>query len=318
MTHSMSSLNNLLPRVVRKLIQIRIKSTSMLWILVLIGGTEFTGCKADPRQHTHSVTIGEGGLIFVDVLIADSIDSRFILDTGAGIHVISNSLLSRVASIPQGRFAGFRHTGERVDFDMFEIKSINIGQFRQENPIVASWSVLDSFKIDGILSLKFFESLPFTLDLRDSILVFETSASLSTKMSNSRIVPILVHQDRGRTLDIFAHFRVSDSLRLECIIDSGSPTTVMDARYLIPLGIDTTSSLVQKRFRRSLFGSSTVEYKTTVSSISLWDVPNSAMSQVGTVFKHRLIYDGLVGTDFLLGKRVTFDIPNRRLSIDVQ
>lgn len=279
-------------------------------IIFLIAFVTYLGCdkRRETEQPAYPIKISEGGLILLSVRVADTVEARFILDTGAGIHVVSNSLLRRVVSTPQGRFTGFRHTGERIDLDIFQIEALSIGGFRQEKPIVATWSLLDSVKIDGILSMKFFEHHPFTLDLRDSVLVFETSNSISDRAKTSRFVPIKVANIRGKSLDVFADFQVSDTLRLECIIDTGSPATIIDAGYLNALGIDTTSSTVQKKVRKSLFGVSETEYITTIPTISIWDAPSSTVKNLRTTFKCRLIYDGLVGTDFLLGRRITFDI----------
>jgi len=294
-------------------------SFSYLVRILVLAAVAFSGCspRSDDGRISHPLRISEGGLILVNVLVADSIECRFILDTGAGIHVVSHALLNRISSAPEGRFTGFRHTGERIDLDIHRIASLTIAGVRQDNPIVAVWSVLDSFKIDGILSLKFFEEHPFTLDLKDSILFFETSATLSAKAEQGRSVPIRVHSDRGRSLDVFADFRVSDSLKLECILDTGSPGTVVDARYIGALGIDTTSAAVRQRIRKSILGTPEAEYVTAVSAIALWDVPQTSVKQPRIVFKHGLIYDGLVGTDFMLGRKITFDISGRRLHVNV-
>ncbi len=267
-------------------------------------------------KNTHPLKISEGGLILVDVFVADSVPARFILDTGAGIHVLSDGLRKRLRSVPAGRFTGFRHTGERVDFDLFQIPSLNIANFRQENPLAASWSLLDSFKIDGILSLKFFENHPFTLDLRDTVLIFETHRSLSDRLNRGRRAAIRVADDRGKSLDAFVDIQAADSLRLECILDTGSPATVLDARFMRAFAIDTTSKNVQKKTRQSLFGALETEYIATVSAISLWDVPSASAKNLQVTFKPQMIYDGLLGTDFLIGRRITFNIPEKYLIIN--
>ena len=240
--------------------------------------------------------------------VADTVDAQFILDTGAGMPVISNSLLRRIASKPQGRFTSFRHTGERVDLDIFQIEALSIGGFRQDKPIVSTSSLLDSMKIDGILSMKFFEHHPFTLDLCDSLLVFETASSVSERARTGRLVSIKVTSLRGKPLDVFADFRVADSLRLECILDTGSLATMIDARFLTVLGIDTSSSMVLKMARKTVLGASETEYIASIPSIAIWGDSASAVKNPRITFKCGLIYDGLVGTDYLLGRRITFDI----------
>jgi len=277
----------------------------------------FAGCnkRVQSKSNTHPLKISEGGLILVNVLVADSIEGRFILDTGAGIHAISDALRRRLTTVPAGNFTGFRHTGERVDFGLFQIPSLNIAGFRQEKPLAASWSLLDSFKIDGILSLKFFEDRPFTLDFRDSVLIFETPQTLADRLKTGQRTPIRLHDDRGKSLDLFVDVQAADSQKLECILDTGSPSSVFDARFIPAFGIDTTSKEVQKRTRKSLFGAVETEYIATVPSISLWNVPSTTEKDFRVTFKPHLIYDGLLGTDLLMGRRVTFNIPERYILV---
>jgi len=130
------------------------------------------GSTDNPRQTRFPFRISEGGLILIQVT-ANGIKGEFILDTGAGIHVLSNVFLHKLSAQAAGHYTGFRNTGERIDFDLFQIRSLNIGKFRQENPVVAAWDVLDKFKIDGVLSAKFFEHHVVTLDFRRRELIFD-------------------------------------------------------------------------------------------------------------------------------------------------
>ncbi len=277
----------------------------------------FTGCGRNIQTAADRapLKISEGGLVLVNVFVSDSIKARFILDTGAGINAVSDGLRRRLHSEPAGNFTGFRHNGERVDFELFQIPSLSLAGVRQENPLAASWPVLDSFGIDGILSLKFFENRSFTLDLGDSLLIFETRQTLADRLKTGQRAPIRLHDDRGKSLDLFVDVCAADSLRLECILDTGSPRSILDARFMRAFGIDTTSKNVQKRARQSLFGAVETEYIATVPSLSLWNVPSAAAKDLRVTFKPGLIYDGLLGTDFLIGRKVTFNIPERYLLV---
>jgi len=80
------------------------------------------------------VAVTQGGHIMVEATISDSVTSRFILDTGGGLHIISNSILKQISSTPRGIFTAIRHTGEPVALETFNIDSIDMGGIRQENP----------------------------------------------------------------------------------------------------------------------------------------------------------------------------------------
>lgn len=256
------------------------------------------------------------GLITVTVTVSDSIQGRFILDTGGGLNVLSNALLRRIHSVPDGRFTGFRHTGERIDLDIYRIRSLNIDGHYQNNPVVASLALLDSLKIDGILSLKFFEKMPFTLDLKDSALYFESGASLEKLLKKGRYNFLKVDDERSVSLDAFTDLMVNDSLSLQCILDTGSPSTYLDARFADRIGIDTASSDVKRRTRRNSFGAVETEYIASVKSLSLKDIPFSERRGMKIFFLNQMIYDGLIGMDFLKGNKITFDLPGRRIIFD--
>lgn len=286
---------------------------SVLALLLTLSAHAFSQQNPDPATpRTHALKITRDGLLLVTATAADTIGGNFIFDTGAGVHVLSNRLFKKLRSTPAGHFTGFRHTGERVDFELFQIEAFSMAGLREKHPLVAVWSALDSFQIDGILSMKFFEHQPVTIDLRDSVLVVETARSLERRMSVGTPLPLRVDDDRGIALDIFGNAQVGDSLKLECIIDTGSPSTILDARYMQALGIDSASEKVTRRVRKSNFGASETEYVAPIPFIALWGDPASAITNRRVVFKRNLIYDGLLGTSFLLGRSLTIDIQGRR------
>lgn len=266
-------------------------------------------------KRTFPITITKNGFILVNVRVSDAVNGRFILDTGAGINLVSNSMVRRVASTPRGRFTGIRYDGEPVNLELKQIKSLSIGRFRQEKPVVAPLALLDSLKIDGILSMKFFEHHPFTLDVRDSLLVFETPRSLPRRWHEASPRALKIDDQRGISIDCFCDVQLGDSLRLQCILDTGSFSSYIDVRYCQPLGIDTASSTVRKRTRQGTFGAWETEYFAAMPSIALWHRPATTLKNLPVVFQDRLIYDGLLGMDFMVGRTITFDIAERRFAI---
>ncbi len=178
------------------------------------------GSTDNPRQTRFPFRVSEGGLILIQVT-ANGVKGEFILDTGAGIHVLSNGFLHKLNPQAAGHYTGFRNTGERIDFDLFQIASLSIGRFRQEHPVVAAWEVLDKFKIDGVLSAKFFEHHVVTLDFKKHELVFENRETLNRRLRQGRVIPLKVLEDRDKTLGLFVDLSTGDSLTCECELDTG-------------------------------------------------------------------------------------------------
>ena len=293
----------------------RVPLLAFSWLLfasVCLGSTD------NPRQTGFPFRISEGGLILIQVT-ADGVKGEFILDTGAGIHVLSNSFLHKLSAQAAGHYTGFRNTGERIDFDLFQIASLGIGRFRQAHPIVAAWEVLDKFKIDGVLSAKFFEHHIVSLDFTKHELVFENGQTLNRRLRRGRVIPLKVQEDRDKTMGLFVDLTVGDSLTCECELDTGfDGILVLDARFMEPLNLDENSASVKRSESNGLTGLTEIRYRATVSIVSLLGAPEVKMEKPEVTFKVGLIYDGVVGTGFWLNREVTLDIPRRRLIVGIR
>ncbi len=278
----------------------------MVLLLAVVGCA--TGRVAPPR---FPLRITEGGLILVRVSAGDHVAGDFVLDTGAGIHVVSAGFLAKLQPTPSGRFSGFRHTGERVDFDTFRVSSLAIGPVRQRAPVVAVWEVLDRLKVEGVLSAKFFETQPVTIDFSRRELIFEDAQSLQARVRRGYTVPLTSIEDRGKSLELFLDVLVGGQARCECKLDTGhAGVAVLDSRYAPALGLAERPN----QETQTLLGAKEIRFQAALD-VSLASVPSVLARRVEVVFKDHLIYDGLLGTAFWTGHALTLDIPRKRLII---
>lgn len=264
-----------------------------------------------------SFVVTEGLLISLPAMV-DGTAGDFLLDTGAGIHVVAPSVLTRIAARPAGRYTGFRHTGERVDFDMYRISSVTVGTTRLREPLVGGWPLLDQLKIAGILSARIFEHHPATLDFRAKELIFETAETLPPRLRSGRSVPLGISRDRDKSLELFADFIITRGGRraeAECKLDTGLDGYIVDTRLMASLDLAKESATVTRRETRSLFGAAEIQYHAELSGFQLRDRPDVAATHVEVVFKERLTADCLVGTRFWLDRLVTIDLENARLIV---
>ena len=259
------------------------------------------------------------GLLISLPAMVDGTAGDFLLDTGAGIHVVASSVLTRISARPAGRYTGFRHTGERVDFDMYRISSVTVGTTRLRDPLVGGWPLLDQLKIAGILSARIFEDHPATLDFRAKALIFETAETLPARVRSGRRLPLGISRDRDKSLELFADFIMTSGGRrveAECKLDTGLDGCIVDTRLMASLGLAKESPAVTRRETRSLFGAAEIQYRTELSGLQLRDRPDVAATNVEVVFKERLTGDCLVGTRFWLDRLVTIDLENARLIVE--
>jgi hypothetical protein len=179
--------------------------------------------------------------------------------------------------------------------------------------------VLDKFKIDGVLSAKFFEHHIVSLDFTKHELVFENGQTLNRRLRKGRVIPLRVQEDRDKTLGLFVDLAVGDSLTCECELDSGfDGILILDARFMKPLNLDENSASVKRLESNGLTGITETRYRATVSNVSLFGAPEVKMEKPEVTFKVGLIYDGVVGTGFWLYREVTLDIPSRRLIVGIR
>ncbi len=71
-----------------------------------------------------------GHFLVVRVRVADSIDTRFVLDTGIGVNLISDKLCEQLACQRRGSHTGKRMSGQDVSIPLATLGSIALGDHR--------------------------------------------------------------------------------------------------------------------------------------------------------------------------------------------
>ncbi|CAF4734270.1 unnamed protein product, partial [Rotaria sp. Silwood1] len=157
--------------------------------------------------------IDNNGNIFVTVTVNDTITTDFLLDTGGGMNVVSGKLFQKIKSTAKfhGFETGYRHDGERLDGEVYQIPSLKIDNYKVSDVITGMYPPLDDYGIDGIISLKFFENKPFTIDFKNKILTLETSNSLNEIAAHSEVTPILLDIKSDWAIDMYLNLIVNDS-----------------------------------------------------------------------------------------------------------
>jgi len=262
------------------------------------------------------VEISPGGHIIIKAEI-NNVEGNFILDTGAGINVITKKFASKLKNIKpeDGGFTGFRATGEALNMKLYGAEEIKLGNLVYRNPII---TILDADlgNIDGLISLTCFRTRPFTIDFTNKKIYLETKRSLKERMKRGKTVPIQFDNDRGISLDMFTKVRVNDTLTLQISLDSGAGFNVFrfNSEYMKYLNIDTSKA--KKYFKPSTFNKNigNMFYISNLDKISLYSAPSVQTEKVKASFLKGLIYDGITCINWL-GKQITIDIPDKEMII---
>ena len=258
------------------------------------------------------ITLAEG-LVYIPATLDDSLSLSVILDTGAGLDVLATSQVRRVGGRPAGVVTGHRMTGERLDIPLWVVPNLQVGPLASTDAVVGSWGALDSFGLDGIISLMGFRKQPFTIDFTAGTVTLESPRSLARRRAEGQVSPLLLDDLRGRALDVFAAFSFAGHSG-ECLLDTGTQATRANTRYLAALGIDSSDASVTKRSFRAVTGAVEDQYVASVPRVALASAPEVAATDTRVTFSD-IIYDCVIGTSFWQGRALTIDIAGRELIV---
>jgi hypothetical protein len=129
-------------------------------------------------------------------------------------------------------------------------------------------------------------------------------------------IPLTLHDDRGIVLDLFAGIRLDDKVDIEVEFDTGSgfDALIVNPYFMPGLGLDT-SGMPVKYSGESNGGVKSRVYESRLQSVSYTTIPSITQHDVVAVFKQGLIYEGLIGSGMFRNKRLTIDIPHRRMLV---
>ncbi len=269
------------------------------------------------KQYVMPIELSKYGHVEIRAKV-NSVEGIFILDTGAGINVITKTFASKLGKIKMhdGSFTGFRATGEPLEMHLYTISSLEIGDLQERN---STFTILDADlgKIDGLISLASFKEQPFTIDYANKKLYLESSGSLMSREKNGKVIKIQLDDDRGVSIDMFTRVRVNNKLDLQISLDSGAGFNVFrfNAEYLKSLVGDTTN--IKRYNKQSSLNAKTTNnfYLAKLNSLAISDNPSIKVHDIKASFLKSLIYDGITSINWL-GNCITIDISKKELIIN--
>lgn len=270
------------------------------------------------HSQEYPIHVIEEGQIIVQVTLNDSINGSFILDTGAGIHVLSGKMYEKIkATIHESGFVtGFRHDGDRLDGKLYTIPSMAIDNQKVINLEACVYPPLDGMGIDGLISLKFFENKPFAIDYVANKLIFYNDDDFKETIKNKTKIPIELISHGDRILDMMIPIALNDTTKLYALFDTGSGhnTIILNPYYLEKLNLKA-DTLNVSNYKKMISGEEKKQWIIEIDSLKLVGSDN-VLAQPTVRFKEDLIYEGLIGSRLFADGMVFFDIANETLYID--
>ena len=260
----------------------------------------------------------QGHLFSVPVTIGDY-QTHFILDTGIGINLISSKLADKLGCPNTGVvFRGQRMSGQTVSVPLSWLPGLAVGTSRQQFvtcgvfdfkgflPATPAFS-----KIEGFLSLRFFQHVAFTVDYEHLQIVIETDSSLKQRLERGTQVALELDDDQGVSLTAFALLQLPGSRTAKVEVDTGSDSLILHKRFMAALGVSPDQKDVKTVRGKDETDHSFVRYFANVNAgkISLGGFERTP----GRVMFQDIIHDGLIGDEFLKHYTVTYDLAHSRM-----
>ena len=195
-----------------------------------------------------------------------------LVNLGAGVDVLSTELGRRFVVV-KGKYVSLRLTGERVDLPIGNVLTLALGPVHLDAPNVGIWSGLDGTGIAGLISATAFRNIATTFDFHNHQIVIEDAQTFPDRVRSAIRLPVILQDDLGIALGIFARFDFGGGRTGLCEIDTGSQGITIDRTFAASLGLNPS-------------GRSSVR----IASISLAGARETALDQPA-VSVGNLIYD---------------------------
>lgn len=242
--------------------------------------------------------------------------ARFVVDTGMGVTLVSSELATAVGCVADGRtYTGRRMSGQEVTLSLGQLRSLTIGDHRSDDVTVGIFDfegLAMPDPIDGFLALDYFRQTPMTVDYQKGEMVLEDDESLETRSRAGVAVTVDVHRD-GPATSVFLPLHSPAGGPFEVEVDTGSDSLILDVARANEVGVDLQDERTRKFEGRDETGNSFVRYFATAPcEVGVVGAPEISQTDPEVGFQ-QVIYDGLVGNNFLRNFVVTYDLAESRM-----
>lgn len=259
-----------------------------------------------------------GHLVSLEATISQAVRSFFIFDTGIGPTIITSSLASRVDAVSLGKdFKGRRMSGQELSLPLVILDSVTAGGIDFERAVAG---VFDMFpdrstappelrQVEGFISPALFQDIPFTWDYQSGKIVLESESTAETARRTGKRVPMKVKRE-GPSIQLMVELKLPSGREISAEVDTGSNSLILNRKLMSEpfQSTQTHSEIIQDET-----GHKAERVFTHLSgSVQLASEEVIAQADPPVMFQD-IIYDALIGVDFLRRFAVTFDIPSSEM-----
>lgn len=251
-------------------------------------------------------------LLTVPVVVNGAHETRFVLDTGIGLTLLSTTLAEQLGCEADGSsYTGRRMSGQAVTLPLARLERLAFGGCEQTDVPVGLFDMsvfppeLDG--VEGFLSLAFFRVTPFTVDYGTGEIVVESAGSLASRRDGGTTLPLSIEDD-GHSLCAYLPLTIPGGSSISVEVDLGSDELILDEVLAARVGVSLDDGAVRRVDGQDETGHTYARYFTSLPGrVHPTGAPDLAHDRPEVMFQ-RIIHDGLIGDAFLRRFVVTFDV----------
>jgi predicted aspartyl protease len=264
---------------------------------------------------------GAQPLILVPASVNGDGPHEFILDTGAGVTLLTPEFAERVGVTVTESTEGMG-AGGKLAISLGVVESLAIGEAVAENVQVAITSELQRIgaiigaSVDGDIGYSYLKNFRLTIDYRKLTLQLADAGQEPSGDDNSRRAELkfkLAHP--SKPLVLIPTF-VNDEGPFIFALDTGASSTVVSSEVAQLLGIESTGIPQMTGAGGAMQGARGIVGSLAVGNARLENLHVATadfLTMLSQVVKTKL--DGIIGYNFLKEFKVTIDYPNETLRL---
>lgn len=300
--------------------------TKLHWILVLAIFTS-AGCANKSLSTTVSskddlvvpFQIFGSHMVLVSVKVNDESPTTFIFDTGIGPNMVSKSYCEKLGCKYTGTLRGKRMSGQELVLPTAILEKLAVGPFVKKNVEVAVWDTSSFPKelshVQGFVSPIFFADTPFTMDYFKKEIRAESNESMAARLASGEVSELRVVKD-GPSVQLFTKINIHDGSIADVEIDTGSNSLILNEVFMAKIVSADLQKTLKKTEGKDESGHSFTRYfGLTKGTINPLTAKSFVQSDPNVMFQ-KIIYDGLLGTNYLRQYCVTYDLTGQRMVLN--
>ncbi len=243
-------------------------------------------------------------------------DIMFLIDTGIGPTVVSKDLANELALNQVGIMHGNRMSGQGLEIPLVEVPSIEVAGLIRKDVVVGIFDTSgfppDLDDIKGILSIGFFKDKTLTVDYSNHSLTVAEAPLDGYPQDNGTRVPIDVEYN-GPSVSLFVRVKLPNGKTGKFEVDTGSDVLIMNLNLMAELGISPEDREVKIFTGSDETGNKYKRYLAKIKGNILLDGSPELVQENPRVVFQDIIYDGLIGHDFLKRYTVSYNLDKREM-----